>query len=87
MDRLSIVLTFMTGSVLVGSFVIVVLALGFYAWQPIALAVALGLVLTWPAAYAISRWIKSEDPHWKMQSGKPAAGKTGGESGPDYPET
>ena len=87
MDRLSIVLTFMTGSVLVGGFVIVVLSLGLYAWEPIALAVAAGLIPTWPAAYAISRWIKRRDPHWRIRGGRPATGDADRESGADYPET
>jgi hypothetical protein len=84
MDRLSIFLTFMTGSVLVGGLVIVVLALGLYNWPAIAVAVAIGLFLTWPAAYVISRWIKRDDPDWKIRSGDPEAGKSGGT---DFPET
>lgn len=84
MDRLSIVLTLMTGSVLVGGLVIVVLSLGFYDWRTIAVAVAVGLVLTWPAAYAISRWIKREDPGWRMRGGSP---KDTGERETDFPET
>jgi len=71
MDRLSIVLTLITGSVLVGGFVIVILSLGYYDWRVIAGAVVVGFLLTWPAAYAISRWIKREDPVWEPPSGKP----------------
>lgn len=84
MDRLSIVLTFMTGSVLVGGLVIVVLSLGYYSWIPILAAVAVGLLLTWPSAYVISRWIKSEDPGWHPKSGSPGA-----KDDPDtnFPET
>ncbi len=84
MDRLSIVLTFMTGSVLVGGFVIVVLSLGYYDWRPIAAAVAFGLVVTWPAAYVISRWIKLEDPNWRLRSG---ARKDSEKRQSDFPET
>lgn len=84
MDRLSIVLTFMTGSVLVGGLVIAVLALGYYSWPPIAGAIAVGLVLTWPAAYVISRMIKRQDPNWTLRSGKP---ESTSEKRTDYPET
>lgn len=84
MDRLSILLTFMTGSVLVGGLVIAVLSLGYYAWQPLAGAIAVGLLLTWPAAYAISRWIKLEDPGWQLRSGAP---KEKGKRQSDFPET
>ena len=84
MDRLSIVLTLMTGAVLVGGFVIAVLAFGLYSWEPIAAAVGVGLILTWPAAYAISRMIKRDDPNWDMQRGKPGAHDP---KGTDYPET
>lgn len=64
MDRLSIFLTFMTGSALVGGLVILVLSLGYYDWAPIAGAAVVGLALTWPTAYVISRRIKREDPDW-----------------------
>lgn len=84
MDRLSIVLTLVTGSVLVGGFVIIVLSLGYYSWLPIAAAVALGLFLTWPAAYVISRWIKRDDPGWQPKSGAREAKQ---KSSADFPET
>ncbi len=71
MDRLSVILTFVTGSVLVGGLVIVVLSMGYYAWQPIVGAVALGLVLTWPAAYVISQLIKRNDPGWSARRDAP----------------
>lgn len=77
-------LTFMTGSVLVGGLVIVVLSLGYYNWTHIAVAVAVGLFLTWPVAYLISRRIKREDPDWRSRGG--ARGRTDkGDAG--FPET
>lgn len=84
MDRLSLVLTLITGSVLVGSFLIVILSLGFYHWLPIAAAIVLGLGLTWPTAYAISRWIKHKDPGWPPPSG---SDKDKRERKSDFPET
>lgn len=84
MDRLSILLTLMTGSVLVGGPVIAVLTMGYYSWQPIVGAIAVGLLLTWPAAYAISRWIKLKDPAWRLRSGAPNK-KSKPQS--DFPET
>jgi hypothetical protein len=83
-DRLSIVLTLMTGSVLVGCFVITVLSMGYYAWQPMAGAIAAGLILTWPAAYAISRKIKRDDPGWTLRSGAKRKRK---DDKADFPET
>lgn len=84
MDRLSIVLTLVTGSVLVGGLVIAVLSMGYYAWPPILAAIAVGLILTWPAAYAISRLIKRDDPGWRPRSG--ARRRREGEE-TDFPET
>ena len=84
MDRLSIVLTLMTGSVLVGGLMVIVLSMGYYEWQPIAGAVAFGLVLTWPAAYVVSRLIKRDDPGWQVRSGATRKGKSGNT---DFPET
>jgi hypothetical protein len=60
MDRLGIVLTFMTGSGLVTA----VMVAGVYAWPPLLVAVALGMALAWPAARWISRAIKRRDPDW-----------------------
>lgn len=84
MDRLSVVLTLVTGSVLVGGLVIVVMSLGYYAWLPIAAAVVVGLLLTWPAAYVISRWIKLQDPGWRIRGGSDDNKE---ERQADFPET
>jgi hypothetical protein len=84
MDRLSIFLTLVTGSVLVGGLVITVLSMGYYAWQPIAGAVAIGLILTWPAAYVVSRVIKRNDPGWRFRSG---ATRKRQRRNSDFPET
>ena len=84
MDRLSILLTLMTGSVLVGGPVITVLAMGFYNWQALVGAIAAGLFLTWPAAYAISRWIKLKDPAWRLRSSAP---NKENKRQSDFPET
>ncbi|RBI75682.1 hypothetical protein DQW77_04745 [Roseovarius sp. TE539] len=64
MDRLSLVLTLATGPVLTGGLVIVVLSLGYYGWAPVVAAAATGIVLSWPAAYVVSRWIKRQDPQF-----------------------
>src|SRR6056297_907451 len=84
LDRLSIVLILITGPVLVGGLVIIVLGMGYYDWPPIVLAAALGLVLTWPAAYAISRWFKLKDPDWRLRGG---ARKGTEKRQDDFPET
>jgi hypothetical protein len=63
MDRLSIYLTFATGPVLTGAFIITFFTFGLYAWG-VALGVAAGLVLSWPAAWYISRRIKRADPNF-----------------------
>ena len=84
MDRLSIFLTLITGSVLVGGLVTIVLAMGYYAWTPIAVAAAVGMFLTWPAAYAISRLIKRNDPHWSLRRGEP---KKPGREEKGFPES
>ncbi len=64
MDRLSIFLTLIVGAMITGAFVTVVLSLGWYSWPAIGGATALGVVLTWPASYVISRRIKRQDPNW-----------------------
>ncbi|MCE6970310.1 hypothetical protein [Cereibacter sphaeroides] len=64
MDRLSIILTLMTGAVITGGSVILFFTIGWYGWAPIAVAVLAGLLLSWPVAWLISRRIKRKDPQW-----------------------
>ncbi|KAA9008324.1 YbfB/YjiJ family MFS transporter [Histidinibacterium aquaticum] len=64
MDRLSIILTFFTGAVLTGGLAILALSLGWYSWWALGGAAAIGFLLSWPAAYPISRRIKRQDPFW-----------------------
>jgi hypothetical protein len=63
----------MTGAVLTGSLVILVLSLGFYGWPAILTAAAVGFLASWPVAFLISRWIKRSDPQWD-ESRKEQAG-------------
>ena len=72
MDRLSLVLTLMTGSVLAGGLTILVLGLGYYSWPAIGIAAGLGFILSWPAAYVVSRRIKRRDPEWDETAVKDA---------------
>lgn len=64
MDRLSNFLTLAVGAMITGGLVIVVLSLGYYSWQAIVAAGVIGLLISWPAAYAVSRRIKRKDPEW-----------------------
>lgn len=64
MDRLSIYLTLAVGAMITGALVTTVLVLGWYNWAAIGGAAALGMIVTWPASYAISRRIKRQDPDW-----------------------
>ena len=64
MDRLSIFLTLVIGAMVTGGLVTVVLSLGWYSWPAIGGAVALGMMLSWPISYSISRRIKRQDPNW-----------------------
>lgn len=70
MDRLSILLTLMTGAVLTGGFAIAAFALGYYSWTVIIFAAILGFLASWPVAYLISRRIKRKDPTWSEERRK-----------------
>lgn len=72
MDRLSILLTLVTGAVITGSLVIIVLSLGWLAWGPILGAVAVGWILAWPVAWWISRRIKAEDANFDHERKPPS---------------
>lgn len=64
MDRLSIFLTLAVGAMVTGGLVTVVLSLGWYSWPAIGGAALLGMLITWPASFAVSRRIKRQDPGW-----------------------
>lgn len=64
MDRLSIILTLLTGAVLTGATVTTFFVMGVYSWVAVGTAVAVGWGLSWPAAYLVSRYIKRNDPHF-----------------------
>ena len=64
MDRLSILLTVMSGAVLTGAFVITAFSLGYYSWFVVLISAAIGYALSWPTAYYISRLTKRNDPNW-----------------------
>ena len=64
MDRLRIYLTLIVGPMISGGLMIAVMSLGWYSWTAIGGAMALGLLLTWPASHFISRRIKRQDSDW-----------------------
>ena len=73
MDRLSIVLTLMTGAVLTGTLTIVAFTFGYYSWPAVIAAAVLGFLASWPVAYLISRWIKHSDPGWDAEKNRDAS--------------
>lgn len=67
MDRLSFYLTLMTGAVFTGIVAITLMTLGYYNWYALGGAAVVGWLLAWPVAFAVSRRIKRNDPHWKTE--------------------
>ena len=72
MDRLSLMLTPMTGAVITGGLVILMFVLGFYSWVAIWIAAGIGLLAAWPAAYVVSRRIKDSDRFWQRRRAQQA---------------
>ena len=64
MDRLSILLSIMTGAVAAGFIVVPGFAMGYPALPVIILAAIVSILVAWPTAYQISRRIKERDPNW-----------------------
>ena len=83
MDRLSIILTLMTGAVLTGGLVIAAFSLGWYGWPAVIGAAVIGFGASWPSAYLISRRIKRQDPGWDETRVDRVDGKV---PDPDAPE-
>jgi hypothetical protein len=64
MDRLGSNLTLAVGAMITGGCAIAVLSLGWYSWFAIGSVAAFGVLLTWPANFAVSRRINRQDLHW-----------------------
>lgn len=64
MDRLSILLTLMTGAVCAGTTLVIAFVLGYQNIWGILAAATVGLLAAWPISYLISRRIKRQDPNW-----------------------
>ncbi len=77
MDRLSIILTLMTGAVITGIFIVSGFTLGFYSWWTVTIAAGFGYLLAWPAAYVIARHVKRQDPNWRAKSPNDARTEVG----------
>lgn len=54
MFRLASIIYSFIGTTLAGSAVVVALTMGFYSWQPILVAAALGAVLALPVSWIIA---------------------------------
>ncbi|SHH98723.1 hypothetical protein [Marivita hallyeonensis] len=64
MDRLSLILSLLSGAFITGTLVVTAFTLGFYNWWVIGGAAITGWVAAWPVAYLISRRIKARDRDW-----------------------
>jgi VIT1/CCC1 family predicted Fe2+/Mn2+ transporter len=64
MDRLSIIISLMSGAAITGALAITAFSLGYYEWWAVLLSAFLGFAMAWPSGYYISRLIKRNDPQW-----------------------
>lgn len=64
MDRLSILLSLLSGALITGTLVTTAFSMGYYNWWVIGGAAVIGFVLAWPSAYYVSRLIKNRDTEW-----------------------
>lgn len=71
MFRLRHVVHLMTNAVIVGSLLVFVLVMGWVSFLPIAAAVVVGFLLSWPASILVARMIKTDDPAWNEARDRP----------------
>ncbi|WP_299791159.1 hypothetical protein [uncultured Marivita sp.] len=67
MDRLSIILSLLSGALITGTLVITAFSIGYYNWWVIGGSAIVGWLMAWPSAYYVSRLIKNNDPEWRTQ--------------------
>jgi hypothetical protein len=64
MDRLSIILSLLSGALITGTLVTTAFSMGYYSWWVVGGAAVIGFLMAWPSAYYVSRLIKNNDPQW-----------------------
>lgn len=65
MDRLSIILSLLSGAFVTGAIATAAFSLGYYSWWWVALSAIFGFAMAWPTGFLISRMIKKQDPNWR----------------------
>lgn len=71
MFRLRHVVHLMTNAVIVGSLLVFVLVMGWVSFLPIATAIVVGFLLSWPASILVAKMIKADDPAWNEARDRP----------------
>jgi len=64
MDRLSIILSLLSGAMITGALVVTAFTLGYYNWWVIGGGALIGWLLAWPSAFLVSQRIKRRDTEW-----------------------
>ncbi|EPX82257.1 hypothetical protein [Salipiger mucosus] len=65
MDRFALFLMLLSATGIAGTLIIVFMSLGIYnAWWFVGAGVV-GLVMAWPSAWVVSRYVKNQDPSWE----------------------
>jgi len=69
--RLRHVVYLMTNAVIVGSLIVLVIAMGWVGFAPIFGAILVGFILAWPASILVTKRIKVDDPAWNAAKDRP----------------
>ena len=67
MDRLSILLSILSGALITGFLATTAFTMGYYNWWVIGGAAIIGFLMAWPSAYYVSRLIKNQDQQWSTE--------------------
>ncbi len=78
MDRLALILTLISGSMITGTLVVTAFSLDYYAWWTVLGSAAIGYGMAWPSARLISKRIKRDDPAWTLEEPDGLLPKPGG---------
>ncbi|MCL3881246.1 hypothetical protein [Marivita sp. GX14005] len=67
MNRLSVILTLLSGALISGALVVAAYSLGYHGWVLVAVAIV-GWLMAWPSALIVARRIKERSPEWSPHS-------------------
>ncbi|MFP7569830.1 hypothetical protein [Marivita sp. S2033] len=68
MNRLSVILTLLSGALISGALVVAAFSMGYDSWWVLGGVALIGWLMAWPSALIVARRIKERGPEWSTHT-------------------